>query len=92
LRVVSTRLMSCKPRRSFNNSAANHTPPHTATVTGAQIVAGNAVTLTFVGAATHNHTVTLSQADLLALKNKQVVNTTSTTDANHSHATTFRPV
>jgi hypothetical protein len=72
--------------------AANHTPPHTVTVTGAQIVAGNAVTLTLVGAATHNHTVTLSQADLLSLKNKQVVTTTSTTDANHSHATTFRPV
>lgn len=72
--------------------ATNHTPPHTTSVTGAQIAAGNAVTLNLVGAATHTHTVTLSQADLLSLKNKQVVTRDSTNDANHTHAITFRPV
>ena len=69
--------------------AANH--GHIAIIMGAQITAGNAVSLDIRGTATHTHTVAISQADLTTLKNRQTVSTTSTTDASHSHAVTFTP-
>ena len=69
---------------------------HVAVVTGAQITAGGAVTMSIQGTAAHPHTVTLSQADFTALKNRQAVATTSSTDlsatfGNHSHSVTFTP-
>jgi hypothetical protein len=69
--------------------AANH--GHIAVITGAQITTGSAVSLDIRGMATHTHTVAISQADLTALKIKQAVSTTSTTDSGHSHAVTFTP-
>lgn len=71
------------------STVANHT--HTGTVTGAQISAGSAVTITLVGAATHNHTVALSQSDLTALKNRQAVSHDSSNDNAHVHTVTFTP-
>jgi hypothetical protein len=75
--------------------AANHN--HSAPViTGAQITAGSAFTLNIQGTAAHPHTVSIMQADLTALKNRQSVTTTSSTDlsdtfGNHSHVVTFSP-
>ena len=69
--------------------SANH--GHMVTVTAAQITATNAVTLTLVGNASHNHTVSLSQADLLSLKNRQAVSRDSSNDNSHMHSVTFTP-
>jgi len=69
--------------------AANH--GHIAVITGAQITAGNTVSLDIRGTATHTHTVAVSQSDLSTLKNRQAVTMTSTTDSSHSHTVTFTP-
>jgi hypothetical protein len=68
-----------------------HATPHVATITGAQITAGSAITLNIQGSAPHNHTVAISQADLTALKNRQSITKDSTNDANHQHTLTFTP-
>ena len=73
------------------NVATNHPEPHVVTVTGAQITAGTAVTLTLTGTSTHNHTVELTQSELVTLRNRQPVTKTSTTDNFHSHGVTFTP-
>jgi hypothetical protein len=70
--------------------ADNH--GHTAVITGAQITAGNAVSLNIQGQATHAHTLSLTQGDLGTLKNRQPVSSTSSTDSFHSHVVTFTPV
>jgi hypothetical protein len=69
--------------------SANH--GHIATVTAAQITATNAVVLNIQGQATHNHTVSLSQADLQTLKNRQAVSRDSSNDSGHMHTVTFTP-
>ena len=69
--------------------SANH--GHVAVITGAQITAGNAIALDIRGTATHTHTVSVSQADLTTLKNRQQVVSNSTTDSGHSHTVTFTP-
>jgi hypothetical protein len=75
--------------------AANHNHSG-AVVTGAQITAGSAFTMNIQGTAAHPHTVAITQADLTALKSRQVVTKDSSTDfsntfGNHSHAVTFTP-
>lgn len=74
--------------------SANH--GHTGVVTSAQITAGNAVTVNIQGTAVHSHTVSLSQADLQTLKNRQPVSRDSSTDPSnafgvHLHTVTFTP-
>ncbi len=64
---------------------------HLAVITGAQVTAGSVIALNIQGTATHPHTVTISQADLTTLKNRQTVTSTSSTDASHSHTITFTP-
>ena len=67
---------------------ANHT--HTgATVTAAQFTAGNAITLTLTGAATHVHQVALSQAELAQISAGTRLQKTSSSDNNHTHTVTF---
>ena len=67
---------------------ANHT--HTgSTITAAQFTAGNAITLTLTGVATHTHTVSLSQAELTQISGGTRVQKTSTTDNGHQHTVTF---
>ena len=75
--------------------ASNHN--HSAVITGAQITAATAFTLNIQGTAAHPHTVSITQADLTALKNRQAVTRESSTDlsntfGNHSHQVTFTPV
>jgi hypothetical protein len=72
--------------------AANHAAPHIAVITGAQITAGAAVTLNIQGQATHNHTLSITQADLTNLKNRIAITETSSNDNAHTHAVTFTPV
>lgn len=69
--------------------SANH--GHTAFITSAELTAGNAVTLNIRGQATHDHIVTLSAADVMAIAANQRVSTTSSVgDANaHNHTVTF---
>ena len=69
--------------------SANH--GHVAVITGAQITADNAIALDIRGTATHTHTVSVSQAELTSLKNRQQVVSNSTTDSGHSHTVTFTP-
>jgi hypothetical protein len=69
--------------------SANH--GHVAVITGAQITTGGALTLDIRGTATHTHTLSISQADLTSLRNRQTVTSNSTTDSGHSHTVTFTP-
>jgi hypothetical protein len=71
------------------NVSANH--GHVATITGAQITTGSAVSLNIQGTATHPHTVSVSQSQLSALSNRQSVTITSSTDNGHTHDVTFAP-
>ena len=68
--------------------SANH--GHIATVTGAQITAGQAlVALHIQGNATHDHTIALTADQVHAIGAKTTVSVQSTTDAGHSHTVTF---
>ncbi len=74
--------------------SANHS--HTGVITGAQITAGNAITFSIQGTAVHSHTLSITQADLTTLKNRQSVAKDSSTDNSntygvHSHIVTFTP-
>ncbi|HZY09282.1 MAG TPA: hypothetical protein VFE69_16100 [Ilumatobacteraceae bacterium] len=66
---------------------AGHT--HQAVITAAQLTAGNAISVTLTGAATHTHTVALSQAELSQINAGTRVQKTSSTDNAHSHTVTF---
>ena len=72
--------------------SANH--GHTATVLSVDLNAGNAVSLDIRGTADHPHTVTLTGAQVVQIRDGQRVSTTSTSDAsalfgNHLHTVTF---
>jgi hypothetical protein len=74
--------------------SANHN--HVALITAAQITAGNAISLSIQGTAAHNHTLSITQADLTTLRNRQTLSRESTSDPSntfglHSHTVTFTP-
>lgn len=71
----------------LGNISGNH--GHAATITAAQIAAGNAITLTITGAADHPHVVQLTAADLGRLASNQSVSKDSSTTAAHHHVVTF---
>ena len=77
------------PSNVNGNISDNH--GHTAVIEAARISAGAALSLDITGTATHPHTVDITQADLMALQNRQTVTKASTTDAFHSHTVTFTP-
>ena len=86
----STSPSNSAPTDINGNVSANH--GHIAVVTGAQITAGTAiVSMNIMGTATHNHTIAVSQNELLSLKNRQAITVNSTTDSGHQHAVTFTP-
>jgi hypothetical protein len=72
--------------------SANHPAPHRVTITAAQITAGAALDLDIRGDSDHPHRISISQANLQALANRQAVSVTSTTDSLHSHTVTFTPM
>lgn len=67
--------------------SANH--GHIATVTDAQVDAGNDVSLDIRGNADHTHTVNLSGAELTQIGNGQQVVVTTTNTQAHTHRVTF---
>lgn len=69
------------------NISGNH--GHAATITAAQISAGNSLTLTITGAADHPHVVELTAADLGRLASGQSVQKDSSTMAAHHHVVSF---
>jgi hypothetical protein len=60
-----------------------------AVVTGAQLVAGNAVQLDIRGEADHNHQVTLAAEAVRSIQAGRPVATDSTSTADHLHTVTF---
>lgn len=71
---------------------ANH--GHVATITGAELAAGDAVTLNIRGSADHPHTVQLTMAEVMQIASGQRVSKGSSTDASatepsHSHTVIF---
>ena len=67
--------------------SANH--GHSAVITGAQLSAGNIVTLEIRGTATHPHTVELTAGEVQQLAARQRVARESSTDDGHRHTVTF---
>ena len=62
---------------------------HTATISAAQLTAGNAIQLDIRGSADHPHTVELTAAEVTQIGARQSVSKTSTNDAGHTHTVTF---
>jgi hypothetical protein len=69
------------------NISGNH--GHSATITAAQLAAGNTLTLTITGAADHPHVVELTAADLGRLSSNQSVSKDTSVMAAHHHTVTF---
>jgi hypothetical protein len=66
--------------------SANH--GHVAVITSAKLTAGNALVLDIQGSATHNHTVELSAAEVVQIRDgARVAKESSATD--HRHTVTF---
>jgi hypothetical protein len=80
-----------QPTPTDVNGTISNNHGHKAAITGAQIVAGAAIELDIRGDASHPHTVSISQADLNALRNRQTVTHDSTNNNNHIHTVTFTP-
>ncbi len=62
---------------------------HVAVITAAQLNAGGDLVLNIQGTATHNHTVSLTGADLSSIAAGTKVAHDSSTDFGHSHTVTF---
>ena len=67
--------------------AANH--GHSAVIMAAQLTAGGAISLDIRGAATHSHTVELTEAEVQQIGTGTRVSKDSSTDASHRHTVTF---
>ena len=67
--------------------SANH--GHRAIVTAAQLNGNNTVTIDMRAQATHNHTLTLTTAQLVSIAANTRVVMTSSTDDGHNHTVTF---
>jgi hypothetical protein len=67
--------------------SANH--GHVATITAAQLTAGNAIQLDIRGSGDHPHTVELSAAEVSQIAARQTVSKNSSSDAGHFHVVTF---
>jgi hypothetical protein len=71
------------------NGAISGNHGHVATITSAQLQAGNAVSLDIRGAADHPHTVDLSAQNILDVAARRQVVRTSTNNSGHDHRVTF---
>lgn len=67
--------------------SSNH--GHSAVITSAQVTDGKGITLNIKGTATHNHTVTLSDAEIASVGANQRVAKGSSNDQGHNHTVTF---
>jgi hypothetical protein len=75
------------PTGSTGTISGNH--GHTATISAAQLTAGNAIQLDIRGSADHPHMVELTASEVTQIGAHQAVSKTSTNDAGHSHTVTF---
>jgi hypothetical protein len=78
---------SPQPGDKEGSVSANH--GHRAIIVAAQLNAALAVTLDLRAQATHNHTVQLSQAEVVSIAANTRVIKTSSTDDGHNHEVTF---
>jgi hypothetical protein len=62
---------------------------HTAVITAARLMAGNAIQLDIRGQADHPHTVDLTAAEITQIGARQQVVKSSSNDAGHQHTVTF---
>lgn len=67
--------------------ANNH--GHTATLTGAQVSAGRAVSLDIRGSADHSHMLDLTNDDVVRLQTRQRVERDASANNTHTHRVTF---
>lgn len=62
---------------------------HTATITAAQLMDGDAISLDITGVANHPHTVELSADEVSQIASDMRVSKMSSTNAAHAHTVTF---
>ena len=62
---------------------------HTATITSAQLTAGNALSLDITGTSNHPHTVALTAAEVGQIAQNMNVQKISSSDTGHTHTVTF---
>jgi hypothetical protein len=62
---------------------------HAAVITGAQLTAGEELSLDIQGESSHPHTVALTADEVMAIAANQRVSKESSVDASHSHTVTF---
>jgi hypothetical protein len=67
----------------------NHSTPHSAIITKAEVDSGGDVTLNIQGAADHNHQVALTAAQVAAIKAGTHTAVQSTVTNSHSHGIHF---
>ena len=67
--------------------SANH--GHAAVISTATLASPTSVSLDIQFQATHNHVVTLTQAEVMSVAARAQVAKTSTTDSGHNHTVTF---
>jgi len=75
------------PQDVMGTVSANH--GHRAVITGAELLAGDAVRLDISGSASHPHTVDLTAEQVADIRDGQRVTMTSSFDAGHMHNVTF---
>lgn len=68
---------------------ASGDPDHLAVITSAELAAGGALVVNIMGIASHNHTVSLSASDVVAIRGGTRVVKTSSTTLSHEHVVTF---
>ena len=64
-------------------------PRHIAEISGAQLTAGGTLVLDIQGAAEHNHTVSLSADEVVAIRAGQRLQKSSSSALGHAHVITF---
>lgn len=77
------------PGGSNNTGSISANHGHAAVITGAQLSAGNVVTLDIRGTANHPHTVELTAGEVQQIAARQRVAKESSSDDGHRHTVTF---
>jgi hypothetical protein len=67
--------------------SANH--GHTATLAAAELTAGNGLNLGFLGTATHTHSITITGAEVVQIRDGQRKQFQSTVNDSHTHTVSF---
>lgn len=78
---------SPNPGNEVGTISANH--GHTAVITGAELSAGNALSLNIQGSAPHPHTVQITAGEVQTIANGQQVTKESSNNDAHTHLVTF---